>query len=65
MAFRAFPGIRRRIVATVPALDHALVGLERVSRFTLIILMAEVARHVAVLAAAGPVRVDGETIIAD
>ncbi len=57
--------INRCFVATVEALYHAIFRLERVAGSSFIILMAEVAFHIAMLAAFSAIGVDGETIVTD
>jgi len=61
----AFLHIGRRILAAVPALDHAALRFEGVAGSPFVVLAAEVALHVAMAAAFHPIVVDGETIIAN
>ena len=65
MTLNAFIRIRGRIAATVPALDRTFLRFERIAGSPFIVLVAEVAFHVAMAAAFSFLRVNGETIVTD
>ena len=64
MAFCALSGVRRRVVPAVAALDDIVFRFHRVAGLPFVVLVAEVALHVAVAAAFHPILIDRETIIA-
>ena len=65
MAFQAFFPVARCIAAAIPAGDNGFGGFQRVACPAFIILMGEMAFHVAMHTALSSIFIDGEAVITD